>query len=185
MMETGPRKVEVVPYCESWAISFQEEKQLLAAVFGESAAIHHIGSTSIPGMSAKPIIDILAEADSAGLFDEAAPELQGWGYIAKGENGIPGRRYFVRFTEAGERLVHLHCYPKGHPEIGRHLLFRDYLQKHPEEAGLYSRTKLEAARKYPYDIESYIKEKDPVVKLLDEKALDWRLQKKEKEQDLS
>jgi GrpB-like predicted nucleotidyltransferase (UPF0157 family) len=185
MTETGQRKVEVVPYCGSWSISFQEEKQHLAAVFGASAAIHHIGSTSIPGMSAKPIIDILAEADNAGLFDEAAAKLQEWGYIAKGENGIPGRRYFVRFTEAGERLIHLHGYPKGHPEIGRHLLFRDYLRKHPEEADLYSRTKLEAARKYPYDIESYIKEKGPVVKLLDEKALDWLLQNEEKEQDLS
>ncbi|WP_248137408.1 GrpB family protein [Bacillus infantis] len=185
MMETRPRKVDVQPYSGSWADSFQEEKQLLAAVFGESAPIHHIGSTSIPGMSAKPIIDILAEADNAGIFDEAAPKLQGWGYTAKGENGIPGRRYFVRFTEAGERLVHLHGYPKGHPEIGRHLLFRDYLRKHPEEADLYSRTKLVAARKYPYDIESYIKEKDPVVKLLDEKALNWHLQNEGKEQDLT
>ncbi|MGD6876711.1 GrpB family protein [Bacillus infantis] len=185
MMENRPRKVDVLPYSGSWAVSFEKEKQLLALVFGTAADIHHIGSTSVPGMSAKPIIDILAEADSADFFDQAAARLQEWGYIAKGENGLPGRKYFVRFTEAGERLVHLHGYPKGHPEIGRHLLFRDYLRKHPEEAGLYSRTKLEAARKYPYEIESYIKEKDPVVKLLDEKALDWRLQNEKKEQDLT
>jgi GrpB-like predicted nucleotidyltransferase (UPF0157 family) len=184
MMETGLRKVEVLPYSGSWAIAFQEEKQLLEAVFGSTAAIHHIGSTSIPGMSAKPIIDILAEADSIALFEHAAAKLKEWGYIAKGENGIPGRRYFVRFTEAGERLVHLHGYQKGHGEIGRHLLFRDYLRQHPEEAGLYSRAKMEAARKFPYDIDSYIKEKDPVVKALDERALDWLLQNKEKEQGL-
>jgi GrpB-like predicted nucleotidyltransferase (UPF0157 family) len=184
MMETGPRKVDVLPYSRSWPISFEKEKKLLAEVFGSTAVIRHIGSTSIPGMSAKPIIDILAEADSIALFEQAADRLKEWGYIAKGENGIPGRRYFVRFTGAGERLVHLHCYPKGHREIGRHLLFRDYLREHPEEADLYSRTKLEAARKYPYDIESYIKEKDPVVKLLDGRALDWHLHNKEKEQEV-
>jgi GrpB-like predicted nucleotidyltransferase (UPF0157 family) len=121
------RKVEVVPYQQEWGERFLTEKGLLLDAFGLASKlfIHHIGSTSVPGLVAKPIIDILAEADALDLFDKVTPKIEDLGYEARYENGIPGRRYFVRFSPEGERLVHLHCFESTNPEVERHLVFRN------------------------------------------------------------
>ncbi|WP_442594694.1 GrpB family protein [Neobacillus sp. D3-1R] len=170
------RKVEVIPYQVEWLERFQIEKSLLLKLFPQhEIVIHHIGSTSVPGLAAKPIIDLLIESDSLSIFDQKAQELEGkLGYEARGENGIPGRRYFVRFSPQGERLVHLHGFQKGHSDIERHLIFRDYLRLHPVQADLYGKIKLEAAEKFPLDVESYISYKNFIVKELEQKALEWK-----------
>lgn len=169
------RRVEVVPYHSEWKDLFEKEKQLLSSIFLPLFAdIYHIGSTSVPGLSAKPIIDILLAADKLTEVEEATPQIVAAGYEAKGENGIPGRRYFQKSDEEGVRKVHLHAYEKGNPELHRHLVFRDYLRDHPKEAKRYAEVKESAAKKYEYDIESYIAEKSPLVKELEQKALQWR-----------
>lgn len=169
------RRVEVVPYHSEWKDLFEKEKQLLATIFQPHVVdIHHIGSTSVPGLSAKPIIDILLAADKLAEVDQATPQIEDVGYEAKGENGIPGRRYFQKSDENGIRKVHLHAYEKGNPELHRHLVFRDYLREHPEEANRYAEVKERAAKMFEYDIESYIAEKSSLVKELEQKALQWR-----------
>lgn len=169
------RRVEVTPYQEEWKQLFENENECLKNIFHSiNVDIHHIGSTSVPGLSAKPIIDILLSADKLAYIDQATAQIVTAGYEAKGENGIPGRRYFQKSDKNGIRKVHLHAFEKDSHELHRHLVFRDYLIEHPEEAKKYAAIKEKAAKKYEYDIESYIAEKSPLVKELEQKALQWR-----------
>jgi GrpB-like predicted nucleotidyltransferase (UPF0157 family) len=169
------RKVEVVPYRIEWKALFEHEKQLIGEIFNQDEAeIYHIGSTSVPGLSAKPIIDIMLAANPLELVEKATPALESAGYSARGENGIPGRRYFQKIDENGIRKVHLHAFEKGSHQIYRHLVFRDYLRSHPEEARKYADVKEEAARNYEYAVESYIAAKSPAIIELEEKARRWR-----------
>lgn len=168
------RRVEVVPYNPEWKTLFENEKQLLESIFlPAEVEVHHIGSTSVPGLSAKPIIDIMLAADSLEQVEKATPAIEGAGYEAKGENGIPGRRYFQKHDENGIRKVHLHSFEKGSHQLYRHIVFRDYLRSHPREASKYSEVKEKAARKYEFDIDSYIAEKSPIVKEIEQKAMQW------------
>lgn len=168
------RKVEVVPYNSTWTELFQKETQKLTEVMEPYEIVfHHIGSTSVPGLGAKPIIDLLAEAEDILNFDRVTPKLEKMGYVAKGEYGIVGRRYFYKEDENGQRLFHLHAFEKGNTEIYRHLVFRDYLREHPEEAKRYESVKMIAAKKFPHDIDSYINYKDSIVKEIEGAAFRW------------
>lgn len=105
--------------------------------------IHHVGSTAIPDMFAKPIIDILVEASALALVDARTPAMQAAGYDARGEFGIEGRRYFKRaWSEQTPVGYHVHVYEQGSPQIARHLRFRDYLLANPDKARAYSAFKL-------------------------------------------
>jgi GrpB-like predicted nucleotidyltransferase (UPF0157 family) len=172
------RKIEVVPYDAGWPHAFQAEANRLAALWGdEVVAIHHIGSTSIPGMSAKPIIDVLVEVRAIDRMDRFDEMMRQSGYLPRGENGIPGRRYFIRGDEI-HRTHHIHVFETGHPDIQRHLDLRDYLRTHPEDADAYCRLKLELAARFPMDIDSYVAGKDGLIKELDRKARDWQDERK-------
>jgi GrpB-like predicted nucleotidyltransferase (UPF0157 family) len=169
------RRVEVVPYNPEWKTIFEKEKQLLESFFiPAEVEVHHMGSTSVPGLSAKPIIDIMLAADSLELVEKATPAIESAGYAAKGENGIPGRRYFQKHDENGIRKVHLHSFEKGSHQVYRHIVFRDYLRAHPSEASKYAAVKELAAQKYEYDIDSYIAEKSSIVIEIEQKAMRWR-----------
>ena len=166
------RKVEVVPYNHQWPQMFEDEASKIKTIMNEiMVEIDHIGSTSIPGMSAKPVIDILVEVNSIEKVDSYNQEMMDLGYDPKGENGIPNRRYFSKGGD--NRTHHVHIFQSGNPEIARHLQFRDYLTAHPEDANLYSELKQSLAKQYPADIEQYILGKDKLVKELDEKAKLW------------
>lgn len=167
------RRVEVVPHSASWREMFEAEAGELAAVLGDEVVkVHHIGSTAIPGIGAKPIIDILLEVRDIERMDDLTPEMAELGYEAKGEFGLPGRRYFVKDGES-HRTHQIHTYQTGNPEIERHLTFRDYMISHPEDARTYSRLKEELARKFPTDIEAYMDGKDAFVKEMERRALIW------------
>ncbi|WP_113930944.1 GrpB family protein [Bacillus sp. P14.5] len=154
------RKVEVTSYRPQWREQFLQEKKRLETVFlGTNAVIHHIGSTSVEGLAAKPIIDFLIEVPDIGAADDRTGELEALGYTGKGENGIAGRRYFIYENREGERLYHVHIYASGSKEIERHLVLRDYLRAMKDEAEKYGRLKSELAAKYPNDIEAYIEGK--------------------------
>jgi GrpB-like predicted nucleotidyltransferase (UPF0157 family) len=169
-----PRQIEVVPYDPAWPQLFEEEVARLAAIFGpEIVAIHHIGSTAIPGINAKPIIDMLVEVRDIEKVDAFDATMSGLGYLPRGEFGIAGRRFFIKGDE-NHRTHHIHMYQTGHPRIAYHLDFRDYLIAHPEEAQAYSRLKEDLARRYPTDIESYMAGKDGLIKELDHKAEAWK-----------
>ena len=167
------RKVEVVPYCPDWPSLYQAEAEALHHALGEEVlSIHHFGSTSIPGISAKPVIDILVIVRNIDVIDGMNPRLAAIGYHAVGEYGIPGRRFFYKGSD-DVRSHHLHIYQSGNPHILRHLVFRDYLRTHPAPARNYARLKEELARRFPEDMDQYIAGKNDFVKAHEQIALDW------------
>lgn len=171
------RKVIVSPYNEQWNFLFNEEANELTRILNkEIVSIHHFGSTSIKGLAAKPIIDILAVVREISLIDQYNSELELFGYKGKGEKGIPGRRYFQKGGD--DRTHHLHIYQIGSLEIERHLAFRNYLRSHPTAMQEYGELKRELSQQFPYDIESYIAGKEARVLKIQEQALNWSRQKK-------
>lgn len=174
------RKVEVVPHDPAWAQEFKAEAQRLSAALGEIAiAIHHIGSTAIPCIYAKPIIDLLLEVNDLAQLDRQQAAVEQLGYEAMGEYGIPGRRYFRKHNAAGTRTHHLHAFAPGSSHVERHLLFRDYLIAHPQDAQQYSNLKRRLAAQYLTDIESYMDGKDSLIKTLETRSVQWKRQKAE------
>ncbi|UOQ95342.1 GrpB family protein [Halobacillus shinanisalinarum] len=166
------RKVEVISYQKQWSLEFKQEANVLNQIFNQEIVhIDHIGSTAVEGLKAKPVIDIMAvckDIHSIDTYNEAMAEI---GYVAKGENGLPGRRFFEK--GGYQRTHHVHVYQKGDSEVARHLAFRDYLRTHPKEVTRYGGVKEDLARRFPYDIKSYIVKKNGIVKEIEHKALMW------------
>jgi GrpB-like predicted nucleotidyltransferase (UPF0157 family) len=151
-----PRKVELNQSDSTWGMAFTEESLRISALLSpEIVSIHHIGSTAIPGISAKPIIDILVEVTDIDRIDGYNEHMGSLGYIPRGEHGIQGRRFFIKPSE-DFRTHHVHIYQTGNPEIEPHLRFRDYLIAHPNEAQIYSQLKEDLALRYPDDIHAYM-----------------------------
>lgn len=166
------RKVEVCSYSEKWPVLFLEEAEILKNIFGnEIINIFHIGSTSVPGLKAKPIIDIMPVVRNISAVDKYNQLMGDIGYVPKGENGIAGRRYFKKGGD--NRSHHVHIYQIGNDQIINHLAFRDYLRTHQDEMKQYSVLKERLAQQFPYNIESYIKGKENLVREIEVKALTW------------
>ncbi len=176
MLNCSMRPIEVVPYNPAWPEMFNREAELIRQLLGEELiSLHHIGSTSIPGTAAKPIIDILAEVRDINAIDARNEVLGREGYTARGEYGIPGRRYF--FKGNGEvHTCHLHVFGSGNPELKRHIVFRNYMRSHPEAAKEYASLKSKLARLYPNDIDAYCDGKDAFIKEIDRRAIEWQLE---------
>jgi GrpB-like predicted nucleotidyltransferase (UPF0157 family) len=172
------RKVEIKDYDRAWIQRFLDEKEILEKILPNNVIIHHIGSTSVEGLAAKPIIDILVEVLSLADIDLKAQKLNENGYVGRGENGIANRRYFYKLDEDGNRLAHVHIFPAGSDNVIRHVAFRDYLRNYPQQAAEYSKIKQELAEKHPMDIEAYIDGKDSFVKELEKVAVNWYTSKK-------
>lgn len=164
------RTITVVSYDSRWPKLFRQEAAQLTAIFGPAClAIHHIGSTSVPGLSAKPIIDMLPVVADIKAVEQFNEPLIALGYEPMGENGIPARRFFRKGGE--QRSHHMHVFAAGHPEVARHLRFRDYLRAHPETAAQYAALKRGLAQQFPHDIEGYMAGKDGFIKGVIELAL--------------
>lgn len=160
VLKTQPRrikKVTVLPYDPAWAQEFQAiEKELKDALKDFAISIEHVGSTSVPGLSAKPIIDIDIVIKDASVLTDVVEALRTIGYHHDGDNGIKGREAFS--YEGKEHLMkhHLYVCSRDASELKRHVTFRDYLRSNPEAVKEYSRVKEEGARLYPFDIDGYI-----------------------------
>ncbi len=99
------RKVEVTPYNKNWPLMYEEEAKKLREIFGpEIIEIYHIGSTSIDGLIAKPVIDIMPVVKDVDRVDDFNPTMIDIGYEPKGENGLPGRRFSKR-VEMSELII--------------------------------------------------------------------------------
>jgi GrpB-like predicted nucleotidyltransferase (UPF0157 family) len=144
-----------------------------AGVRKQLLAIYHIGSTSIRGIHAKPIIDMLAVVSDVAAVDHRDAGLTRLGYVAKGEFGIPGRRYFYRNNTRAIRTHQIHAFQAGSAAVTRHLAFRDFLIAHPEIASMYGDLKRRLAAAHPEDIEAYMDGKDDFIKDVEVKALAW------------
>ena len=164
----------IAPHDPAWAAAFADEAGAIRAAAGDALmGLDHIGSTAVPGLYAKPIIDMLGEAASLDAIDHAAPRIAALGYQVMGEFGIEGRRYFRKDDANGARTHHLHVYETGSPHLARHLLFRDYLRAHPDRVTAYSQVKQDvvAGRLSP-DL-PYAQAKSPFVQVLKAEAKAW------------
>lgn len=170
--------IEVVPYNPKWPEMFSAEAKLIQKALGNNCiAIHHIGSTSVPGLSAKPIIDMLPVVKDILKVDKATNAMETLGYESKGEYGIAFRRYFQKGKSV--RTHNVHVYEDGDPEIDRYLKFRNWMRTHDDDAKNYANLKLELAEKFPEDILHYCFGKDAFVAGIDVKdGFDgWRMVK--------
>jgi len=144
-------------------------------------AVHHIGSTSVPGLPAMPIIDLLPEFVDEAAMDAARPRIEALGYEWLAEFGLPGRRYCRRDdTASGKRLVQAHCYAKGSSEITRHLAFRDALRANAPLRAAYSAVKGKCAALHPGDHQAYGACKSPWIEKAEARAVADYLQKKDR-----
>ena len=158
------KMVEVVPYSGSWPVEFEKIHGLLTAALGPCALkIEHVGSTSVPGLWAKPIIDIDVVILNITLFPEARRRLSAAAYCHDGDLGIPGREAFRYEGEIQLPQHHLYVCAQSAAELQRHLALRDYLRNHPDAAREYSRVKREGAALHPFDIDAYILYKEPFI----------------------
>lgn len=162
-------KIEMLPYCEEFAKIFQQESIYISSVLGKNCkAIYHIGSTSIPGLLAKPTIDIVAEVGNILLIDHYNQSMLGIDYVAKGEYGIPFRRYFNKRDNCP--TFNLHVFEHGSPEIEKFLTFRNFLCAVPSEKDAYLALKTRLAEAHPNDMTAYSIGKNLFIQQILEKA---------------
>ncbi len=158
------KHVAVQAYDEAWEQNFSDIKAEIQDALGELVvSIEHVGSTSVQGLSAKPIIDIDIVIKDYSLFDDVVSRLSDIGYQHEGDLGISGREAFKYDRKDHLQNHHLYVCPQDSTELKRHIAFRDFLRSHPEAVSEYSRIKEEGAVLYPYDIDKYIEYKSPFV----------------------
>jgi len=157
--------VRVVPYDPQWPELFRGEAERLApALTPLGVRLEHTGSTSVPGLAAKPILDILAGYDDPALLPQIIAALVAAGYVHRGEQGIPGREFFRR---GDPRSYHIHLARRDGQFWNDHLRFRDALRADSRLRDEYAALKLDLATKFPRDREAYIESKtDFVVSVL-------------------
>lgn len=167
--------VRVTEYDPRWKDMFEAEARCIRAVLGENClAVHHIGSTAVEGLAAKPIIDIMPVVKELAPVDGLNAAFEALGYECMGEFGIPGRRYYRKGGEERTHQIHLFA-EESAADIARHLAVRNYLRAHPAEAAEYGALKRKLAARFPEDIEGYCDGKDAFVRALQERALQWEL----------
>lgn len=158
------KRVVVLPYDEQWEQDFLNIESELRGALGELALrIEHVGSTSVKGLAAKPVIDIDVVIKDYTVFPAVVEALGTLGYLHEGDLGIPEREAFKYDGREHLRKHHLYVCPEGSRELRRHLVFRDWLRSHPDAAAEYGRVKTEGAALFPDDIDGYIAHKAPLI----------------------
>jgi GrpB-like predicted nucleotidyltransferase (UPF0157 family) len=159
--EVEPQAIVVADYDPAWPGRFRREEAKIRAALGEAAlSVEHIGSTSVPGLAAKPIVDILLVVEDSGEEASYLPALEEAGYVLRvREPDFHEHRMF----RTPEKDVHLHVYSAGSPEIERYLLLRDRLRENGEERELYVGTKRELARRDWPSMQHYAEAKTEVI----------------------
>lgn len=170
--ELGLKKgiVKLAPHNQNWKNVFEEEKQMLLSNFpGIISEVIHTGSTSIPGIPAKPIVDISAVVPSLAIGETLKSSLENLGYTYLGDAGVPGRVFFSKHR--GEEVTHhLNLVEQNSENWNNHLLFKNYCLKYPEVAQEYARLKESLAEKYPNDRDAYWEGKNNFIQSVIKRA---------------
>ena len=166
-----PQHITVVNYDPEWPSKYVRERDYITEILKDNCiAVYHIGSTSVPGLAAKPIIDIMAVVRSLEEVDTVAGKFAEIGYEYLGEFGIKGRRYLRKGGD--ERTHQIHIFQADDwNNIGRHLAFRDYMRTHEKERNEYAKIKKDLAQEFPYDIDGYCDGKENFVREAEKRAL--------------
>ncbi|MEM9243953.1 MAG: GrpB family protein [Pseudomonadota bacterium] len=164
------RKVVLLPHNPNWRQQFAREASILEKILGNNCqAIHHIGSTAIPDMPAKPIIDILIVVYDLTKVDQLNALFEQQAYQCMGEYGMAGRRFYWKGTPDCH-TYHIHLFARGNSEIDRHLAFKSYLIQHNDIASGYATIKRCLARQFADDIENYVDGKESFIRMIDYKT---------------
>jgi GrpB-like predicted nucleotidyltransferase (UPF0157 family) len=154
------KQVVIVPYSAAWPDAFEKLKDTLLAVLeGCSVTIEHVGSTSVPGLAAKPILDVDVVMAAGTLFSAVREKLEQAGYRHEGDLGITGREAFRYDSKPGLMAHHLYVCAEDSRELRRHIAFRNHLRISPEDRERYGQVKTEAAALHPRDMDGYMQEK--------------------------
>ncbi|MDQ2684050.1 MAG: GrpB family protein [Chloroflexota bacterium] len=169
------RKVEIVPYDPGWPVRAVELGAHVATVLGDVLVrMEHVGSTSVPGLAAKPVIDLMPIVTGVTLVDALRPEFEAAGYSWYGEFGLPGRRYINRDDpDTGMRLCNVHMYAEDDPEVVRHLAFPRYLAIRSDLADEYAAIKRRCAAENPADVHAYNVCKSDWIRRVEAEASEW------------
>ena len=165
--------IVLASYNPDWARLAAGHADRLSALGPILLAVHHIGSTSVPGLAAKPIIDLMPLVSGLAELDRERRRIEALGYQWRGEFGIAGRRYCTLSGDDGARLVNTHFFAAGSRAAERHIVFRDYLRAHPDAAAAYAAEKRRARDLHPNDVRAYNDEKDAWIRATEAKALAW------------
>ncbi|MBQ3151391.1 MAG: GrpB family protein [Clostridia bacterium] len=158
------KHVIVVPYNEQWKNDFEKIRQyILPSVKDIIIGIEHIGSTSVEGLCAKPIVDIDIVIKDYSVFDMLVDNLSSLGYIHEGDLGIKDREAFDYKGDTDLPKHHLYACPEYSEELQKHIVFRDFLRSHPEAVQKYGKVKEDGARLFPDSIDDYIAYKSPCI----------------------
>jgi GrpB-like predicted nucleotidyltransferase (UPF0157 family) len=163
--------VEIVPYDPAWPAMFRQEAEDLRRAIGRWLAgpIEHIGSTAIPGLGAKPVIDIMAGVESLDASRPAIAAAAALGYCYFPYQA--DRKHWFCKPSPAMRTHHLHLIPVDSPEWRRPIAFRNYLRAHPEVAAEYEALKRRLAVTFKHDREAYTEAKTPFIDEITEKAI--------------
>lgn len=164
--------VSLVDHDARWAGVAAAYAEQLGVLGDLVLSVHHIGSTSVPGLLAKPIIDLLPVVSSIAALDDQLWKIEALGYRLYGEYGLPGRR-FCALPGENTRLVHLHFFEQGSDQIFHNLAFRDYIRAHPEAAFAYATEKRRARALHPDNSHGYTAEKAAFVQATSKLAHAW------------
>lgn len=166
--------IKLEPYNQQWPFMYEQEKTALLKASGRwNIAIEHIGSTAVPGIHAKPIIDIMIGVSSLSVADQHLIEIYttlGYDYIAVYEQDMPQRRYFQKNNVDKVRTHQIHLVEHGSEFWQRHLLFRNYLRANPAVAKAYAEHKLQLAPRYT-DSNEYAMAKNDFIRAIENEAL--------------
>ena len=172
--KVGKRKVVIVDYDAQWPLLYRKEEALILRSIGQfTVAIEHIGSTSVPGLGGKPIIDIMVAVHSLVDAEKCIKPLEsiGYEYVPELEASLPERRYFHKGHPPKEQHYHLHMVELNGHLWKLQLLFRDYLRNHPETAREYFELKKRLAIKYGSDREGFTHAKTSFIESVTAKAI--------------
>jgi GrpB-like predicted nucleotidyltransferase (UPF0157 family) len=159
----GTQPIEVVDYDRTWPLAYAEERDRIAAAIGDATlAIEHVGGTAVPGLPAKPVIDLMVGVED---IERAGPAVAGlinlgYEYVPELESQLPDRRYFRR---GSPETHHVHMVPVSSDFWEEHVLFRDYLRSHPQAAEEYGKLKRGLAGRFRLDRDAYRSGKLPFI----------------------
>jgi GrpB-like predicted nucleotidyltransferase (UPF0157 family) len=168
-----PIPVHLVPYDPEWPDVAARFAEKLSGLGPLVVVVHHIGSTSVPGMTAKPVIDLMPLVSDLQEFDARRSDVEALGYTWHGEFGVEGRRFCTWDDDHGARLAQLHCYQHDSSHAKRQLAFRDYLRAFPDVAKAYEAEKFRASKLFPNNSVDYSREKGAFIRDAEAKALAW------------
>lgn len=166
--QTDDDPVLVVEYDPEWARRYEEERaRIIAALDGLITGIEHVGSTAVPGLGGKPVIDVMVGVARFEDGERCVGLLEALGYEYRGEAGIPGRLFFRRGLP---RRHQIHLVEEGGDFWEDVLLFRDFLRTYPQTAAEYYNLKKELAARFRTEREVYADAKTPFIRSVVERA---------------